>query len=52
MAAIVLPGIPRVRSGIMVGPETALFADSGAATPSTIPVPHSLLFFDLLFSSP
>ena len=36
----------------MDGPETALFADSGAAMPSTTPVPHSSLFFALRFSSP
>ena len=51
-AAIVLPGIPRVSNGIMLGPETALLADSGAAIPSTIPVPHSSDLGERLFSSP
>ena len=51
-AAMVEPGMPSVSSGIIDGPETALFADSGAAIPSTTPVPHLSLFLALRFSSP
>ena len=48
-AAMVEPGIPSVSSGIIEGPETALLADSGAAIPSTTPVPHFSLFLAFLF---
>jgi len=39
-AAVTLPGIPNVNRGINDPPVTALFAHSGAATPSIIPVPY------------
>ena len=51
-AAIVEPGIPKLNKGIIDGPDTALFALSGAATPSTIPVPHFSGVLERLFSSP
>ena len=51
-AAMVEPGMPNVSKGIIDGPDTALFADSGAAMPSTTPVPHLSLFLALRFSSP
>ena len=35
------PGIPSVIIGISAPPVTALFADSGAAMPSTAPSPNS-----------
>ena len=51
-AAMVEPGMPSVSNGIMEGPDTALLAASGAAMPSTIPVPHFSLFLERRFSSP
>ena len=48
MAVIGSPGIPSVIMGMSAPPAMELFADSGAATPSTQPLPNcsgSLLAF-------
>ena len=41
IAAAALPGMPRVSSGIIAVPVVAFFDASGAASPSSTPVPNS-----------
>ena len=38
-AAAMLPGMPRVKSGMRLDATTALLADSEAAMPSSLPLP-------------
>ena len=49
-AITTLGAIPRVRSGIMAPPVAALFAASGAATPSITPVPKRSGYRERRFS--
>ena len=51
MAMIELDGMPRVSSGMKDDWAPALLADSGAATPSTIPVPNCSGVLETFFSS-
>lgn len=50
-AAVPDPGMPSVRVGIIAPIEQALFADSGAATPSMAPLPNFSGFFESFFST-
>ena len=50
-AVVAEPGMPRVSIGTKAAEEAALFADSGAATPSMAPRPNSSGCFDTFFSS-
>ena len=50
-AIVGLDGIPSVSIGMKDVCAPALFAASGAATPSTAPRPNSPGFFDNFFSS-
>ena len=52
MAVVPLPGMPNVSSGTMAPAVSALFAPSGAATPSMTPVPNFSGCLDTAFSMP
>lgn len=49
-AVVPSPGTARASMGMMAPPVTALFADSGAATPSGMPVPNLLGSLAFVFS--
>ena len=51
IAAELLPGMPKVSSGIIAVPVTTLLAVSGAAIPSSEPWPNSSGVFDQRFAS-
>ena len=51
-AVVPLPGIPSVSSGTNEPAVSALFAPSGAATPSIAPVPNFSGCLDTAFSMP
>ena len=51
MAIVEFPGTPKVSSGMNEEVEAALFADSGAATPSIAPLPNSSGCLETLFST-
>ena len=51
MATVAEVGMPRVNSGIIEETARALFAASGPATPSTAPLPNSLLRLENRFSA-
>src|SRR6185312_9393526 len=51
-AVVPEPGIPSVSSGTSAPPVSELFAPSGAATPSTAPLPNSSGRRDTAFSTP
>lgn len=44
-------GMSNASSGINDVCAAALLADSGPATPSTVPLPNSCAYFDVFFSS-
>ena len=46
------PGIPKVIIGSMEPVEAALFADSGAATPVTLPLPKDSGSFEKVLARP
>ena len=50
MATQPSPGMPSVSRGMRVAPQTALLADSAAATPSTEPWPNSSGCLDIFFA--
>src|SRR5512137_1171629 len=50
MAVVAVPGIPRVSSGMNDDVDEALFADSGAATPSMAPLPKRSGWLEIRFS--
>ncbi|MNC86401.1 hypothetical protein D3C83_20580 [compost metagenome] len=52
IAVVPEPGMPSVSSGTMAPPVSALFAPSGAATPSGTPVPNFSGCFENDFSMP
>src|SRR5437773_5153832 len=51
-AVVPEPGMPRVSSGTSAPPVSELFAPSGAATPSTTPVPNRSRRREPAFSRP
>ena len=51
MAAVALPGMPRVNSGIRELPVTALLAVSDAQIPSSEPLPNLSRYFEKRFAS-
>ena len=52
IAVVPEPGMPSVSSGTSAPPVSELFAPSGAATPSTAPLPNSCGRRDTAFSTP
>ena len=52
MAVVGDPGMPRVSMGSMEPVLAALFAASGASTPSTMPVPNFSGFLEKFFAMP
>ena len=51
IAVVAEPGMPSVSIGTMAAVAPALFADSGAATPSIAPLPNCSGCFDTRFST-
>ena len=51
MAITTFDGMPRVKRGMKAPWAAALFADSGAATPSMTPVPNFSGSFETFFST-
>ncbi len=52
MAVVGEPGIPSVSIGNMDPVLAALLADSGAATPSSAPLPNFSGFFEICLATP
>ena len=52
MAVVGEPGMPRVIIGSMEPVEAALLADSGAATPATLPLPKDSGSFEKVLARP
>jgi hypothetical protein len=50
-AALLVPGIPKLRVGMSAVSATTLFAVSGAMTPSSDPLPNFSGFFDQRLAS-